>query len=1087
MAKRVKLAFCLAVIFGAGILSFDDALMHLTSAQTRTIDFRRDIEPIFRANCYQCHSLKKASSQLRLDAKASAMKGGLSGPVIAPGKSKESRLIHRILGEGGEQRMPRGGEPLKPEQIALIRKWIDEGADWPNDDAATGRRAEGANGLPTHWAYFAPTQSPIPGVKNRAWARTPIDNFILAELEKKGLTPSAEATKETLIRRLSLDLTGLPPTIKEINEFVADKSPNAYEKLTERLLASPHYGERWGRWWLDAARYADTNGFEKDRPRSIWPYRDWVIKAFNQDLPFDQFTIEQLAGDLLPNPTLDQLIATGFLRNSMLNQEGGVDPEQFRVEGLIDRVDAISKAFLGLTINCAQCHNHKFDPIAQKEYYQFYAFLNSDDEPEIEVPDKELTGKREEILAKVAKIEDELIKQTSDLSKRMAQWEEKSMQAGAEWTVLEDTSIHASFGVKFDKLEDHSYVAKGDNATANNYVILAKTNQKNITGFRLELLTDPSLHRRGPGRAADGSLYISEFLVDAGPADKPEPNEKVALRQATADFELPEYPIDNLIDGNQKTHWSNDAGPGRRNQDRKIVFASKTPFGYEGGTLLKIQIVQKFDETISWGKPNIGRFRLSVTTSENPSADPLPANVRHILTIAPEKRTKEQQRQVFGFYRTTVKEWSEANAKIDELMKDWPYGATTMALSAREVKRETRLFRRGDWKRPGDPVTPGTPAILHPFPEDAPRNRLGLAQWIVDKKNPLTPRVIVNRIWQQYFGTGLVTTPEDFGSRCDDPSHPALLDWLASEFINPTWGEPKGGGAGERESGRAGERENGRAGERESGKKDISPEEQNPQSAIRNPQSHGWSMKHIHRLIVNSAAYRQSSRVTPQLLEADPANRWLARAPRLRVEAEIIRDVALEAGGLLSHKVGGPPAYPPIPDGVLNLGYGQPMKWETDTGKDRYRRALYTFWKRSVPYPSLLVFDTPNADFSCTRRIRSNTPLQALTTLNDQMFMEAAQGLALRVFKEGGATDRLKMIHAFRLCTGRRPDEFELQRLLALLQNQRVYFRGRTSAAVYVSSADLNKLPEGVDLHKVAPWAMVARVLLNLDETITRE
>jgi hypothetical protein len=760
------------------------------------------------------------------------------------------------------------------------------------------------------------------------------------------------------------------------------------------------------------------------------------------------------------------MIATGFLRNSMLNQEGGVDPEQFRVEGLIDRVDAISKAFLGLTINCAQCHNHKFDPIAQKEYYRFYAFLNSDDEPEIEVPDKELTEKREEILAKVTKIEDELIAKTPDLTGRMAEWEEKSRQDGTQWTVLEETTIHASFGVKFDKLEDHSYVAKGDNATANNYVILAKTNLKNITGFRLELLTDPSLHRGGPGRAPDGSLYISEFLVDAGPADKPEPTEKVVLKQATADLELPGFPVDNLIDGNQKTHWSSDAGPGRRNQERKIVFAAKTPAGFEGGTLLKIQIVQKFDETISWGKPNIGRFRLSVTTSENPSADPLPANVRHILTIAPEKRTKEQQRQVFGFYRTTVKEWSEANTKIDELMKDWPYGATTMALSERPVKRETRLFRRGDWKRPGEVVTPGTPAVLHPFPEDAPGNRLGLAQWIVDKKNPLTPRIIVNRIWQQYFGTGLVTTPEDFGTRCDSPSHPELLDWLANEFINPTWGE------------------------RESGKKDVSSEEQNPQSASgigRNPQSHGWSMKRIHRLIVNSAVYRQSSKVSPKLLEVDPTNRWLARAPRLRVEAEIIRDVALEAGGLLSHKVGGPPAFPPIPDGVLNLGYGQPMKWETDTGKDRYRRALYTFWKRSVPYPSLLVFDTPNADFSCTRRIRSNTPLQALTTLNDQMFMEAAQGLALRVFKEGGATDRLKMIHAFRLCTGRRPDEFELQKLLALLQNQRIYFRGRTAASVYVSAADLNKLPEGVDLHKVAPWTMVARVLLNLDEMITRE
>ncbi|MDQ3009999.1 MAG: DUF1549 and DUF1553 domain-containing protein, partial [Acidobacteriota bacterium] len=772
---------------------------------------------------------------------------------------------------------------------------------------------------------------------------------------------------------------------------------------------------------------------------------------------FDRFTIEQLAGDLLPNPTLEQRVATGFLRNSMLNQEGGIDPEQFRVEGLIDRVDAIGKAFLGLTVNCAQCHNHKFDPIAQKEYFQFYAFLNSDDEPEIEVPDAKLTKKREEILSKIAKIEDELMAKTPDLPKRMAEWERSLGYDESQWMPLTDTDIFAAFGVKFERLEDGSFVAKGENTTGNNYRVKARINVKNITGFKVEFLTDPNLPRQGPGRAPDGSFYVTEFIVEAAPADKPADMAKVALANATADFERPELPVKNVIDGDPKTHWNSDAGNVRRNQNRQMVFATTQPTGFDGGTIFQFQLAQKFDEQIRVGNliPNIGKFRILITTAANPKADPVPAAVRRLLGIPAVKRTKEQQREIFSFYRTqgwgtafrrnadgkpvppegdTPNDFAEANKQIDELMKGWPYGATTLALAQRAVPRETHVFKRGDWKRPGDAVAPGTPAVLHPFPADAPRNRLGLAQWIVNKNNPLTARVIVNRIWQQYFGEGLVATPEDFGARCERPLHPELLDWLAVEFM-----------------------------------------------------ASGWSIKHVHRLIVNSATYRQSSQVTPKFQEADPANRWLARAPRLRVEAETVRDIALSASGLLSAKIGGPPVYPPIPEGVLSLGQGAQMPWPTSTGEDRYRRAMYTFWKRTVPYPSMLIFDQPNGDSSCTRRIKSNTPLQALTTLNDRVFMEIAQGLALRVFKEGGADDTEKMAYAFRLCAGRKPDEFELKRLLALLADQQAYFEGRTAAAVYVSSSDLNKLPEDVDLHKLAPWTIVARVLLNLDETITKE
>jgi mono/diheme cytochrome c family protein len=1035
MTRKIKLAICLAASLGLSAALFDGAVVHLASAQVRRIDFRRDVEPILRANCYQCHGVKKASAQLRLDDKELAMKGGISGAVIIPGNSKDSRLMKRVLGEGDESRMPLGGAPLKANQIELIRKWIDEGAEWPDSKSAI-RNPQSA--IQQRWAFVKPVRPAPPQVKNSAWVRTPIDNFILAQLEKQGLAPSPEADKVTLIRRLSLDLTGLPPAIEEVDQFTGDSRPDAYGKFVDRLLDSPHYGERWGRWWLDAARYADTNGFEKDRARSIWPYRDWVIDAFNRDMPFDQFTIEQLAGDLLPQPTLETRVATGFLRNSMLNQEGGVDPEQFRVEGMIDRVDAVGKAFLGLTVSCAQCHNHKFDPISQTEYYRFYAFLNNDDEPAIEVPDEKITEKRKEILSKIAKIEDDLIDGDADLTRRMAGWEAGVGPYSTAWTPIKDGEIFAAFGVKFDRLEDGSFIAKGDNATTNNYIVKAKTNLRKITGVRVEFLTDPNLPRGGPGRAPDGGFYFSEFSVEAAPPDKPDaPNimEKVPLANVTADFELPDSPAKNVIDGVLKTHWSSDAGPVRRNQSRQFVFETQMSVGHDNGVALTFQLAQKRDDTIDTEQrqPNIGRFRISVTDAPNPKADPLPASVRAILSTPADRRSKEQRREVFSFYRTIDPAFVEANKKIDELMKEWPYGPTTLALSAREIPRETRVFKRGDWKRPGDAVSPGVPAALHPFPKDAPPNRLGLAKWIVDRNNPLTARVIVNRIWQQYFGQGLVTTPEDFGSRCERPSHPELLDWLAVEFIES-----------------------------------------------------GWSVKHIHRLILNSAVYRQSSKATPKLLEVDPYNRWLARAPRIRVESEIVRDMALAASGLLNKKIGGPSVFPPLPAGVMDLAYGG-FKWENATGEDRYRRGMYTFWKRTVPYPSMLAFDSPNGDFSCARRVRSNTPLQALTTLNDTVFVEAAQALGLRVWKNGGADDRSKMTYAFRLCVSREPDQFEMQKLMELLEDQKKYFDGRTSAAVYVTATDPNRMPEDIDLHKVAPWTMVARVLLNMDETITKE
>ncbi|MCW5970905.1 MAG: DUF1553 domain-containing protein [Blastocatellales bacterium] len=885
-----------------------------------------------------------------------------------------------------------------------------------------------------HWAFVAPERPAPPAVKNAGWVRTPVDRFILGKLESLNLSPSAPAERTALIRRLSLDLTGLPPALSEVDRFVNDASPDAAERLVERLLASPHYGEKWARWWLDAARYADTNGFEKDLPRPIWPYRDWVISAFNRDMPFDRFAIEQIAGDLLPDATLETRIATGFLRNSMLNQEGGIDPEQFRVEGLVDRVDAIGNAFLGLTVKCAQCHTHKFDPIKHEEYYRFYAFLNNDDEAEIEAPDETLRSKRENITREITRIEDDLMRDP-DLPRRMKEWEERERNSAGNWSVLAGATAWGTIGAKFIAQDDGSFLFLGDNNGSYIFTIKAASDLKRVTGFRLELLADPNLPLGGPGRGADGLCSVAEFTVEAAPANSSDKEgaKRIELVAASADFEQAEMPVKNAIDGEQNTSWGIDAGPLRRNQSRKAVFVAKQPIAFDSGAAFTFQISQRGDGPPGY-RPSIGRFRLSVTSDEAPQADPLPERVRRIIVKTENSRTTEDRREVFRYYRTIDPKFDEANRRIDALMKDWGAAPTSLVIAPRETPRTTRIFRRGDWKRPSDAVEPGTPAFLHPFPEGAPKNRLGLAQWIVDKRNPLTARVIVNRVWQQYFGEGLVPTPDDFGTRCDAPSHPELLDWLSAEFMES-----------------------------------------------------GWSFKHLHRLIVNSATYRQSAVLRPDLREADPTNRWLARAPRFRVEAETVRDIALAAAGLLSARIGGPSVYPPIPDGVLNLGYGSPMKWETSRGEERYRRAMYTFWKRSVPYPSLLVFDQPNGDFSCTRRIRSNTPLQALTTLNDTVFMEAAQGLALRVYKEGGSDDAARMEFAFRLCTSRRPDASEKQRLMEFLRSQQQYFSGRTAEAVYVTSADLNNIPEGVDLHRVAPWTMVARVLLNLDETITRE
>ncbi|HRE80695.1 MAG TPA: PSD1 and planctomycete cytochrome C domain-containing protein [Opitutaceae bacterium] len=787
------------------------------------VDYLRDIKPIITQHCVRCHGASKEEAGLRVDTAEYMKLGGDGGSLTKVRGGEDSFLIKVVEGTHEDVPiMPYKKPPLSAAEIALLKAWVAQGAPAPEEEEP---------GHFQHWAFVAPVRSALPEVKNKAWVRNDVDRFILARLEESNLKPSPEADRVTLLRRVSLDLIGIPPTPAEVHAFVNDTSPDAYERAVDRLLASSHYGERWGRWWLDVARYADSDGYSIDAARQIWKYRDWVVSALNRDLPFDQFTIEQLAGDLLPEPTIAQRVATGFNRNTQINQEGGIDPEQFRVEAVIDRANTYGAAFLGLTVACAQCHDHKFDPIKQSEYYQLYAFFNNT------IDDGHGSG-----------------------------------SAKGTLSFPGESGRPADFDQQFQEAKD----------------------------------------------ALEAYFVTQEALIT-----------------------------------------------------KKIAEASP--------------------EFVSKLKPNI----------------------QTALTIPWRELTLAQKRGVYFNLNGGDEVYSALNQRYAELDRI-PKEVVTLVMSELPTPRETHLFINGDFTRPAQKVAPGTPVELPPLKVENP-NRLDLARWTVDPANPLTARVTINRIWQQYWGHGLVQTENDFGTQGDLPSHPALLDWLATEFI-----------------------------------------------------AQHWSMKAMHRLIVTSATYRQASIARPDLDLEDPLNKLLARQPRLRLDAEVIRDVSLAASGLLSSKIGGPPVYPPQPDGVMTVGQTR-RSWITSLGEDRYRRGLYTHVWRSTLHPAFAVFDAPDGNTTCTRRNRSNTPLQALTLLNDQQFFEFAGALSKRVQSEvtSGLPDQIN--YAFRLCVSRDPDAVERQRLIDLFHQQFAAAQGSDAA------------------RRSDAWLIIARVLLNLDETITRE
>jgi mono/diheme cytochrome c family protein len=1003
------------------------------------IQFNRDIRPILSQNCFACHGpdKNKRKADLRFDlADGGAFadhKGKL--PVVA-GNPGRSELMERVTSKDPDKLMPPGdsGKKLTPGQIELLRKWIEQGAKWQ-----------------PLWSFIPPERPELPAVKDVAWCRNPIDHFILARLEAEGLKPSPEADKARLIRRLYLDLLGLPPTPAELDASLSDTSKDWYEKLVDRLLANPHYGERMALDWLDAARYADTHGYHIDSGRDMTRWREWVIDAFNTDKPFDKFTVEQLAGDLLPNATLDQKIASGFSRNNMVNFEGGAIAEEYHTAYVIDRVNTLGTVWLGLTVGCCQCHDHKFDPISQKEYYQLFAFFNhvSDNGldgqhgnagPFIPTPTTAQKKKLDELAAQIDPISKELAAPNAEIDAAQAEWEKSNQSADSElvnWTPLEPTSMKSAGGATLTKEADNAIVVSGKNPKMDAYTIVADTNLSHITAVRLEVLPDDQLASRGPGRSENGNAVLTDLRLKA--------SQPLKIKAASADFSQDNFPIENAIDGNKKTGWAIFPEVGK---PHAAIFQLATPLA--GDAAQSLTITLEFHS--QFAQHQFGKFRLLVTDAANPlGKDAMPTDVRKILVTAADSRTEAQTAALRTYFRTNVSmALKPLTDRLAVLRKEQEEAEaterTTMVMDEMAKPRETFVLLRGQYDKHGDVVSAGVPRSLPPLPAGATNNRLGLAEWLVSPSHPLTARVAVNRYWQAFFGTGIVKTAEDFGSQGEEPSHPALLDWLACEFTNPSDG--------------------------------------------RTPK---WHVKAIVRLIVTSATYRQSSAVTPDLLARDPENRLLARGARMRLPAEYIRDQALAVSGLLNDEIGGRSVSPYQPPGLWEelMSRADGAKWTAqvytqDHGKDLYRRTMYTFWKRTSPPPSLSTFDAPDRETCTVRRSRTNTPLQALVLMNDPTYVEAARKLAERMMTSAATDADAKIAFAYRLAMSRQPRAEESALLKKIHDQQLDVFEKDPAAGAKLLKVGEAPADPKLDQNELAAWTTVASVILNLDETITK-
>jgi hypothetical protein len=1020
-------------------------LFSVAGAAERKLSFNRDIRPILSDNCFHCHGPdeKKREAGLRLDSFAEATKESASGvKAIVPSDVAASELVKRILSQDDDTKMPpaNSGKQLTAKQIELLKQWIAEGAEY------TG-----------HWAFLPVARPEPPKVQNEAWARTPIDRFILARLEAEGLKPSSEAAKEALIRRVTLDLTGLPPTASEVEAFVGDNSPEAYERVVDRLLQSKHYGERMALRWLDFARYADSNGYQIDSSRYQWPWRDWVINAFNDNMPFDQFTIEQLAGDMLPEASLSQRVATGFNRNHRLNGEGGIIAEEWRVETVIDRVETTGMTWMALTLNCCRCHDHKYDPVSQREFYQFFSFFNNIEEsgtlqgetrntdPVVAVPTVDQQQEVARLAGEIDQQKSHIAEVANRLPEFIAAWEpefKKSLSAeSVAWKTLAPTDVTSQGGATLTRQSDGTYLASGTNPGNDIYTIKAPLEGAQFSGLLLECLSDPSLPNQSLGRYANGNFVLSTVEAEITSSESAEPI-VVRFTKAEATYSQAGWEIGLVLDGNPNNGWAVD-GPSRRDPTT-AMFLADSPVAIPANATLTVRLKHE-----AIGQHNIGRFRLSAT-SLPPAAVKIdgakfPDSLKQILAIEANQRSAEQKKELETFFRANVDSpLKQAENKLAELQKkrEQAIAETPNVMVMREMAqpREAFVLVRGEYDKPGAKVTAGLPAAFPTLPADAPANRMGLAKWLVDPSHPLTSRVWVNRAWEHFFGTGIVKTSENFGSQAEFPSHPELLDWLAAEFMHPEHGAP-------------------------------------------------WDMKGIQKKIVMSATYRQSSHVTPELAERDPDNRLLARGPRFRLSAEVLRDQALAVSGLLVPKIGGPSVRPYMPDGVWDetSRYGDLRGYQHDKGEGLYRRTMYTIWKRTAAPPTMLLFDAPSREVCVVKRSRTNTPLQALSLLNEITYVEAARKLGERMMTEGGATPEERLTKGFQWATARRPRPDELQVLTEGFAADLARLQTDNEAVQKLLSFGDSKPETALAPAELAAYTLTANVLLNLDEVVTRE
>lgn len=1143
------------------------------------LDFNRDVRPILSQNCFFCHGPdaeerkggRRNSGGLRLDTAAGQQEDLGGYAAVKPGDPGASEMIRRLVTTDPDDLMPPpgSGKRLTPAEVDVLRRWIAEGARFSG-----------------HWAYERPVRPLLPPVRNLGWVRNEVDRFILARLEAEGLCPQPEADRYALARRLALDLTGVPPTLREVDAFVGDPAEDAYERYVDRLLAKEAYGERWAGMWLDLARYADSAGYADDPPRTIWLYRDYVIRAFNRNLPFDQFTLEQLAGDLLNNPTEDQLIATAFHRNTMTNSEGGTSDEEFRNVAVVDRVNTTFAVWMGTSMACAQCHTHKYDPISQTEYFQLFAFLNNtadadrpDESPLLEIYPPEVQAKRDDLEREFAALDRVFSSPTPALREAAEHWA-RVFPATIAWTTPRPATATAASGTSLTILDDHSVLAagSGEGRFEDTYTVeVPFDTAEDLTALRLEALAHESLERQGPGlggnflvrrveasvlpvpnqagpptrvlrleAAGPGWLPLAEIEVfsqgrniaalgrarfgsttaeaaaartidgtpETAPETAPPTGSAAAGDRSFWELELPSaQPVERIVvhatagagkafegfrlqalDDERRPVWEADhppvpdpratfeltgprpvtfvtaaadlnqggfneafvatdkpspPAPGARQasggdkgwaigdatgKDHALILIAAPGTRIPRGATLRVTLRQ----SSAYEKQTLGRFRLGVTTDPRIREHAeTPAVVVAALQTEASARDATQRGIVLDhFVRYIAPGLESERERLAELKRQReaikPWTVPILRELNGDQRRLTKVQLRGNFLATGDEVSEGVPAVWHPLPPGSPRNRLTLARWLVSEENPLTARVVANRFWEQLFGIGLVRTSEEFGSQGELPVNPALLDWLAVEFRDA-----------------------------------------------------GWDVKHLLRLLVTSAAYRQSSRVTPDALEKDPENRLLSRGPRFRLAAEAVRDQALAAGGLLSPKLHGPSVRPPRPNLGLRAAFGGHLDWQTSPGEDRHRRALYTEWRRTSPYPSMVTFDAPNREVCTLRRPRSNTPLQALVTLNDPVYLEAARGLARRM-TDAGPADADRVHHGFRLVLARPPATDEIAELTALKAEVRAVFAADPSRARAFAGTAETSAPTGEEVVDLAAWTAVANVLLNLDETLMK-